>query len=193
MEDPPVGEASAELTALPAAGPDRLAAGLGRVAGVLHHTGSLLFLPVLVLVVGYDIFMRYVLVAPSIWANEISTLLLASVFFLSLGQVTLRGEHLATDILYTRFNPKIRSLADILAGILGFAFLAVLLWEMTQGMLDSVRFREGTQNIGFPLWPVYAVIILSIVITILMFTVRAIYAFRGKAGLLAKAATPDDA
>src|SRR5688572_6166434 len=97
---------------------DRLAFLLGRIANMLHHAGGLVFLPALVLVVGYDIFMRYVLASPSIWANEISTILLSAVFFLSLGQVTLRGEHLATDILYTQFNPSIRRVADVLAGVL---------------------------------------------------------------------------
>lgn len=193
MKDQLVGEPNSEVPTGAIAATDRVAVILGRIASALHHAGSLVFLPTLVLVVGYDIFMRYVLVTPSIWANEISTVLLAAVFFLSLAQVTLRGEHLATDILYTRFNPKIRSVADILAGILGFVFLTVLLWEMAEGMRDSIRYREGTQNIGFPFWPVYLVIILSITITIFMFTARAVYAFVGKVDRLAKAATPDDA
>ena len=116
---------SAELTPRRPAGMPRI---LGLIANVLHRVGGLLFLPALVLTVGYDIFMRYVLVTPSEWANEMSSVLLAAVFFLSLAEVTLRGNHLATDILYTRFNPRMRFVADALAAMLGLLFLGMLIW-----------------------------------------------------------------
>ena len=172
---------------------DGLARILGRAAGALHRVGSLAFLPALVLLVGYDIFLRYVLVSPSLWANEMSTVLLPAVFFLSLAQVTLRGEHLATDILYNRFGPLPRRAADLLSALLGLVFLAVLLWEMADALRDSIRYREGTQNIGFPFWPVYSVIILSVVVTTVMFVARALYAVLGRADALVKAVTSDDA
>lgn len=171
---------------------ERLASVLGGVAGALHRIGGLVFLPALVLVVGYDIFTRYVLAAPSLWANEMSTVLLPAVFFLSLAQVTLRGSHLATDILYMRLGPRLRRVADIASGCLGLLFLGILFWGMGNALRGSLQYREGTQNIGFPYWPVYAVIILCLAVATLMFLTRAIYALLGREDVLSAAVSSDE-
>jgi len=166
---------------------------LGRASGALHHIGGLVFLPALVVLVCYDIFTRYVLAAPSLWANEMSTVLLPAIYFLSLAQVTLRGGHLATDILYVRFGRRLRRLADVATAFLGLLFLGVLLWGMGNALIGSVKYREGTQNIGFPYWPVYAVIILCLTIATLMFLARAFYTLLRREDLLSDAVASGEA
>lgn len=95
---------------------DRLADRLSLVAEYTGRAVAWLALG-LVLVVGYDVAMRYVFRAGSIAAQELAWHLYALLFLLGAAYTLKHDGHVRVDILYQRFAPRTRAWIDLL----GFA------------------------------------------------------------------------
>ena len=79
-----------------------------------------LILP-LIIATGYEVFSRYALGAPTIWAYDVGYMLTGSHFLLG-GALTLRDKaHIRIDVLYSRFSARWQALIDALA----FSVIAV--------------------------------------------------------------------
>lgn len=114
------------------ASPPRLLRLVLRVAdGVSEWTGRLtawLIIP-LIGVISYEVFVRYVFNAPTIWAFELQFMLYAAMFMLGAAYTLLYGEHIRTDILYNRFTPRWQGGIDaVLYLIFYFPGIALFLW-----------------------------------------------------------------
>ena len=56
----------------------------------LHSVSAYIAVPLMIALVIYDVFLRYVVGDPSVWANEVSAVLLILVVFATLPHVTIR-------------------------------------------------------------------------------------------------------
>ena len=87
----------------------------------------------LIAATGYEVFSRYALGAPTIWAYDVGYMLTGSHFLLG-GALTLKcNAHIRIDVLYSKFSPKKQALVDALAfAIIAIPFsylLSVALWN----------------------------------------------------------------
>jgi len=92
---------------------DRLSGSLAQVAKVM--------LAVLVCAMLYEVFARYVLAAPTLWAFDISYMLNGSLFLLAGGYALRHDAHVRIDFLAQRMPPAVRNAVN------GIAYLGVLL------------------------------------------------------------------
>lgn len=76
----------------------------------------------------YEVFVRYVLNAPTIWAHELTILLCAIAFLIGGAYVTKRESHIAITSLYALLPRRIQIALDIFHAVFAFAFLALFTW-----------------------------------------------------------------
>jgi TRAP-type mannitol/chloroaromatic compound transport system permease small subunit len=116
---------------------------------------------VLTLGVSYEVFMRYLLRAPTTWAFDISYIMYGALFMMA-GPYTLsRGGHVRADIFYRLWSPRLQATMDLCLYAL-FFFPAVLafIWAGWNFAKMSVMFRELSifSPAGIPVFPLKALI-----------------------------------
>ncbi len=123
---------------------------------------------ILVAVVLYEIFVRYLFNSPTIWAHETSQMIYGAYVILLGGYVLQHKGHVNVDILYNRFSPRTRAVIDLFTWLLFFYFCGLLLvkgWEMAW---DSFQVRE-TEPTSFapPVYPIKMTIPLGALLILL--------------------------
>jgi TRAP-type C4-dicarboxylate transport system permease small subunit len=127
-----------------------------RVLGILDNLGdysgkiiSPLLAAVIVILI-YEIGMRYIFNAPTNWAHESSQYLFATYALLS-GAYTFRhGLHVNMDMVYNRFSPRMKAIVDLFTSLLALCFIVSFLWWGLTA-LESVQLRRLVTNWGPPL------------------------------------------
>jgi TRAP-type mannitol/chloroaromatic compound transport system permease small subunit len=115
----------------------------------------------MVLAIAYDVILRYIFSAPTVWQYDISYMLGGSIIILGAGYVHLKKRHVRVDIIYNRFSPRTKLILEVLfTGVFFFPFLTGLIWVATQHALHAYEIKEFSE-VGFwrPLmWPFRSVI-----------------------------------
>jgi TRAP-type C4-dicarboxylate transport system permease small subunit len=99
---------------------DRIIDTMAFLAGVL--------LVAAVLIVCFEIFMRYFAHKPQVWTVEICEYILFTLAFLGAPGLLKEGGHVSIDIFLTGFGPKGRSYLGLFSTALGIAVSAVICW-----------------------------------------------------------------
>jgi TRAP-type mannitol/chloroaromatic compound transport system permease small subunit len=143
---------------------------LKAVDRINEQTGKTVSYLVIILtaVVLYEIFVRYLLNSPTIWAHETSQMIYGAYVILLGGHVLHRRGHVNVDILYNRFTPRTRAVIDLFTWLLFFYFCGLILvkgWEMAW---DSFLVRE-TEPTSFapPVYPIKMMIPLGALLILL--------------------------
>ncbi len=99
---------------------DRVSAFLGRVTMVLNV--------VLVSVMLYEVLLRYIFEAPTLWANELS-LWLAGFLFLLAGLYSMQQRsHISIFIVYDRLPRSLQRVCDTVSTLLIVLFAVAIIW-----------------------------------------------------------------
>lgn len=117
------------------------------------------FVLAIVVVIIYEVLMRYVLVKSQAWVPETSSFLFGALFVLGGGYAFLKGGHVRLDTIYDRFSPRVRVFLDLITAIFFFLFCGVLLWKGWLMGWDSLISRESSVSaFAPPLYPIKLVI-----------------------------------
>jgi TRAP-type mannitol/chloroaromatic compound transport system permease small subunit len=109
--------------------------------------------PIVVFFVVYEIFLRYVFNAPTIWSNE-AVVYLSGIGYLLGGAYSLYYRaHVSVDILYLRFSLRTRAILNVITFFFAFIYFAALIWVGTTYAWESVKIREATGSPWNP--PIY--------------------------------------
>ena len=133
------------------------------IDGVTRWTGYLFALIVAPLVVAnvIEVFMRYVMNAPTSWALDVTTMSFGALFMLGAAYALLQGAHVRTDMLWERFSNRKKGIIDSIAYLLFFLpSMAILFTISIDDFLYSLSINEkSTSGIWQPvIWPLRAVI-----------------------------------
>lgn len=112
---------------------------ISRWSGLIARWGCL----ALVLVLCFEVMMRYVFDDPTIWAHESSTML--GVFIVTIGWafVHLNHGHVRVDVFYSRLSPRGKAVVDIVCFLLFFLpLLLVLIYAAGKQAWDAYLFDE---------------------------------------------------
>jgi TRAP-type mannitol/chloroaromatic compound transport system permease small subunit len=115
---------------------------------------SFLMLPLIAVIV-YEIFVRYVLNSPTIWAFDVSQMIYGVYVILAGGFLQQRNGHVNVDILHNRFKPRTKAIIDLFTWIFFFFFAGVILvkgWILAH---DSFVYRETASTVFDP--PIYPI------------------------------------
>lgn len=120
---------------------DRITEGVGRLISWLTA--------VLVLIICYDVMMRYLFNKSSIAIYELEWHVFALIFLLGAGYALKHDRHVRVDVLYTRFSEKGQAWVNLLGTLL---FLLPLCWillvEGWDFVVNSFRLLESSADAG---------------------------------------------
>ncbi|HSA88277.1 MAG TPA: TRAP transporter small permease subunit [Burkholderiales bacterium] len=104
----------------------------------------------------YEVFMRYVLNAPTSWAFDMSYTLYGAMFFMAGAYTLSRGGHVRADMFYRLWRPRTQASVELVLYILFFfPGITALVYSGWFYGYDSMRIREVSVNspAGVPIWP----------------------------------------
>jgi TRAP-type mannitol/chloroaromatic compound transport system permease small subunit len=111
-----------------------------------------------------EVFARYFLKSPTVWALDVTTMSYAALFMLGSALALLKGAHVRTDMLWEGFSDRTKGMIDSLAFILFFLpTMAVLFYISIDDFLYSISIDERSSSGAWTpiLWPLRGVIPLT--------------------------------
>lgn len=105
-------------------------------------------------VVFIEVFNRYVVNNPSIWAHELSTSLWGAFGIGAGGYIMLHGGHITVDLITGRLSPRKRAMVEAWLSVFAFFVAVILIWKGFETFWYAVDVGERTQTEWGPLqWP----------------------------------------
>ncbi len=128
--------------------------------------GALAALTVIVLVVLmlYDVVLRYVFNAPTTWGNDLNTFLMGGAFVMSIAYALSMDSHVRVDLLYTERNRHYLNYVDLIAfTLIVLPVVAWITWGLWGYLLEGIRTGERTGSGGWNpvVWPFRVVLVLG--------------------------------
>ena len=141
---------------------DRLSLWAGRIVCVL-------VLPIMAAMV-YEIFVRKVFVAPTLWAYDISRMLYGALFVLGAGYALSKGVHIRADFIYRNWRPRTQGLVDLTLYILfffpGLIFFLSESWVFAEKAF--IRSETAMDTAWAPVvWPIKGALPLGIILLLI--------------------------
>lgn len=141
---------------------------------------------VLIGVISYEVFTRYVLGAPTIWAYESIKMSGGVLAVLGFAYVHRHNAHIRVDLLYNKLSPKTQSLIDSVGYFLLFLpLIGALLYSSVIYTWEAWLYDERLMETFWypPAGPLRTVVSLGLLILFLegiAVFIRNLYAIRGK-------------
>jgi TRAP-type mannitol/chloroaromatic compound transport system permease small subunit len=144
----------------------------------------------MVLVVCYDVFTRYVLKASSVAVQELEWHLFATIFLIGAAYTLKEDKHVRVDVLYSRLSPAGKAWVNFLGSLIFLIPFAILIiWASLNFVKSSFMMGETSPNPGG--LPARYVLKACIPIGFFLVLLQAIaLAFRSLLTLLGKADNP---
>ena len=113
----------------------------------------------IMLLILYDVFMRYFVKRPTIWVGELTQIMLLFVVCIGGGFTLLQKGHVKVDILRSKFSKKTDKILDLIFYPLIFIICMVLISEGGRIALDSFNLGSRTDTMFAPkLWPIQSMV-----------------------------------
>ncbi len=117
---------------------------------------------VYMLILVYEVFMRYLFNSPTNWGHELSTFLFGAQFMLGGAYCLWRGSMPNVDLLHTHIPFRLRSALDCVTMLFPIAICLLMFWLGGQIFLTSLSQLERTNTVWAPpLYPLRGVIPLA--------------------------------
>ncbi len=118
--------------------------------------GSSLLMALLVVFVCFEVVLRYVFNAPTVWSLELTTYLYGIHFVMGYSYTELHHGHVRVDILSSRFPPKVQ---DVIYIVLTLAITLPLvgllaIWAWDNAITSTLIFERLSSAWAPPLWPI---------------------------------------
>ena len=124
---------------------------IARLAGVAALLAGFATLAI-VLLISYDVAMRYFFDRPQIFVDEVASFLEVLVVFGGAAYTFQAGGHVRVDLLTGRLRPSLRGWLRVLTLVLGIVFLALVVWVTTQSGITAWRYGRVSAVMLYPLW-----------------------------------------
>lgn len=124
---------------------DAISAWVGRIV-------SFLMVPCVVVVI-WEISMRYLFHRPTLWASETILFLTAYLTVLGAAWTLLEKRHVKIDLLWEKLPPRGRAVADSVTFLFFAFYMVMMIWAGSRYALQSFSIREGSGTPWNP--PVY--------------------------------------
>jgi TRAP-type mannitol/chloroaromatic compound transport system permease small subunit len=110
----------------------------------------------LIVSIAYDVFMRYVFNAPTIWSFSLSYMLGATLIMIGFAYVLYHRGHVSVDLIYSKLPTKVKLIIDIVFTVIFFFPLFFMLTKVSiEHAFWSCSVNEiDTESVWFPIiWP----------------------------------------
>jgi TRAP-type mannitol/chloroaromatic compound transport system permease small subunit len=120
---------------------DSLLRGIDRLSQVIGLSVAHFYL-VCALITAYEVVMRYVFNAPTLWAFEIVMVICACAWALSGGYVTMRRSHIGITVLYQYTTGAARWWLDLFIMVVSLAAMTILGYAVSKLTIDAIHTVE---------------------------------------------------
>ncbi len=113
-------------------------------------------MPLLVIITGFEVFRRYALSAPSVWALEVTTFLFGIHFIMGFSYTEQFDGHVSVDILTARLSQKTRAIIWLMATfLLTLPAIGLIAYGAIVYSYESIVILEKNSTAWSPpIWPV---------------------------------------
>jgi TRAP-type mannitol/chloroaromatic compound transport system permease small subunit len=138
----------------------------------------------LVLAVVYEVAMRYLFNAPTIWSFDVTYMLYGTIFMLGAAYALLKGAHIRTDFFFERWSIRTKGIIDSTAYLVFFfpAIITFLVVSWTEGWYAFQIGETSEQTPWRPiLWPFKMVVPLACLLLLIQGvseTIKSVWAVR---------------
>ena len=112
----------------------------------------------------FEVFMRYVLNAPTSWAFDMSYMMYGALYMMSGGYAVSLNSHVGGDFIYRKLTIRTQAKVDLtLYLIFFFPAIFAMVYTGSQYAFESMRILESSVNspAGVPVWPLKMVIFVT--------------------------------
>ena len=115
---------------------------------------ALLILP-LTLIVIYEVIMRYVFDAPTIWGFEATTFIYGVHFMLGLAYTDVTDGHVKVDIFSSRAKPRTQAILIIVSNLVIFlpVFTCMTIWAWKYAITSTLQHELNSTSWAPRVWP----------------------------------------
>lgn len=144
------------------------------------------FLLTLMLILCFEVFMRYILNNPTTYSYELSTMMGVAIGAGGLAYTHLHDGHIRVDVMWKLLSPRGRAIADVIGSIIFlYPLMILLILASTRWVVYSYKVHEISQmSYLYPIvWPVRAVVLLGFILLVpqdVARFIRNIYLIRGR-------------
>ena len=125
---------------------------IDRVSDIFGQVAAWMFFAVGGMIT-YEVVARYVFLAPTIWAEEMSRFFQIWATYLAAAYVLRHRQLIVIEILILRMNERLRRLAQTAALVIMIVFCAVAVFYGTQSMMESIALKRASSTmLSVPLW-----------------------------------------
>ena len=145
-----------------------------RVNDIAAGFASLLIYP-LILVLVYEVFMRYVLVRPTIYSYDLSWMMYVTFVMLGAGYALGKDAHVKADVFYRRLTGRGKMIINMITfPAFFFVTMGAFLYTAFRQMRDAWIYGEAGfwTPWDYPLWPIRTVIFISVLLLTLQGAVK---------------------
>jgi TRAP-type mannitol/chloroaromatic compound transport system permease small subunit len=104
----------------------------------------------LVLVMSYEVIMRYAFNSPTMWAYQTAMMIGATIYFLAWSYVQRHGGHIRIDVVYSHLSPRKKAVIDVLGTALLFFPLIFIITKTAAGW--AVKSWVINEKMGETYW-----------------------------------------
>ncbi len=108
-------------------------------------------MPILAGIVAFEVFSRYFLNHPTVWAFDLSLFLFGYVASLGGAYAHQKRAHITVDIVYQKMSPRVRRVFDLISFSLAIIFLGLMIYISIDKLQDALKFDIRRQSEWAPL------------------------------------------
>lgn len=141
---------------------DALIRNIERVTGGIGILAAFALVP-LVAATCYEVFARYVMGMPTIWAYEIGYILTGSHFLLGMAYTLRSDDHIRIDVFSGHFSRRVRAVIDLLGYAVTLPLMTWLSYALFQYLAEGYarNERSGQSALNLPVWPFRVVFLVA--------------------------------
>jgi len=103
----------------------------------------------------YEVVARYVFISPTNWVHESMFLMFGMQYMLSGAYAYHLDQHVRVDVIYSRWSPRGKAIADIITSVFFFIFTLTMLWTGIRFAWDAIEIGEHSFTEWYvQYWPV---------------------------------------
>ena len=129
---------------------------------------SLLIIPLLLVVI-YEVCMRYLFNAPTIWGFETTTFLYGMHYMFGLSYTDVTGGHVKVDIFTSRASSKVQTILSILTTLVMFipVMLCMTIWSFKFALTSIEGLELNSTSWAPPIYPFKSIMALTFLFLLL--------------------------
>lgn len=146
---------------------DLVARKIDKIMGVIEDTIGFTCFTAMLLVVLYNIVMRYILKLPNNWGEETARYLFIVLSFAACSLCVREGSHLGVTVIHDKLTGKAQRVMEFVVDIISFATYVSLVFIMSSYVAVAVKSGQVTPSLRIPFYYLYAALEVSFIMCVI--------------------------